>query len=198
LNGTGFVSDSVVNWNSVALATTFVNSSQLTALVPASDIATAGTASVTVASPGPGGGTSNVVFFDIVTPVVGPTFTELPSSPPGSSVSPITADFNADGKLDLVYLAGGINIDNLILQLGSGDGSFQTPVTYSVGAEASTPAALVAGDFNGGGKLDLPLPMRSFPRLTIQSTTPFGFSSATVMVRSSRKPHSRQKVQGFR
>src|SRR5215831_15286725 len=47
LNGTGFVSGSVVNWNGSHLATTFVSGSQLTATIPASDIATAGTASIT-------------------------------------------------------------------------------------------------------------------------------------------------------
>jgi IPT/TIG domain len=54
VNGTGFVSSSVVNWNGNALVTQFVSSSQLTATVPAADIATATTASVTVVSPAPG------------------------------------------------------------------------------------------------------------------------------------------------
>jgi hypothetical protein len=45
VNGTGFVSGSVVNWNGRPLATTFVNQSQLTATVPASDIVNPGTAS---------------------------------------------------------------------------------------------------------------------------------------------------------
>src|SRR5439155_20312502 len=48
VNGTGFVSGSVVNWNGSARATTFVNSSQLTATILSSDIATASTVSVTV------------------------------------------------------------------------------------------------------------------------------------------------------
>ncbi len=38
VNGTGFVSGSTVNWNGTALATTFVDSSQLTATAPASNI----------------------------------------------------------------------------------------------------------------------------------------------------------------
>ena len=63
VNGTGFVSASVVNWNAASLQTTFVTSSQLKATVPASDIAQAGTASITVVNPPPGGGTSGVVFF---------------------------------------------------------------------------------------------------------------------------------------
>ncbi len=52
VNGAGFASNSVVQWNLVNLTTTFVNSSQVTALVPASDIAQAGTVSITVNTPG--------------------------------------------------------------------------------------------------------------------------------------------------
>src|SRR5437868_5971174 len=49
VNGTNFVSGSTVNWNGTALTTTFGSSTQLTATVSASLIATAGTASITVA-----------------------------------------------------------------------------------------------------------------------------------------------------
>jgi len=51
VNGAGFVSGAVVKWNGVALTTTFVSSLQVTAAVPAADIATAGTASVTLTNP---------------------------------------------------------------------------------------------------------------------------------------------------
>src|SRR6185295_629608 len=46
--------------------TTFVSSTQLTAAIPASDIATVGTANVTVVNPAPGGGTSNALTFTIL------------------------------------------------------------------------------------------------------------------------------------
>jgi hypothetical protein len=69
VDGTGFVSGgataSAVDWNGVKLGTTFVNANQLTATVPAGDIHTAGTASVTVVNPAPGGGTSNAETFTI-------------------------------------------------------------------------------------------------------------------------------------
>jgi len=55
VNGAGFVSTSVVNWNGRPLATTFISSNRLTATVPAANIATPGTASVTVITPVPGG-----------------------------------------------------------------------------------------------------------------------------------------------
>ena len=62
VNGAGFVSASVVNWNGSPRPTTFVSSFQLTAAVLESDIAKASTASVTVVSPSPGGGSSIPLF----------------------------------------------------------------------------------------------------------------------------------------
>lgn len=48
VNGTNFLSTAVVLWNGVGLTTTFVSSTQLTAAVPASDIATPGDDTVQV------------------------------------------------------------------------------------------------------------------------------------------------------
>ncbi len=56
VNGTSFASKATVNWNGAALTTTFVTGNQLTATVPAADVATAGTANVTVTNPGTAGG----------------------------------------------------------------------------------------------------------------------------------------------
>ncbi|MGD0629881.1 MAG: IPT/TIG domain-containing protein, partial [Terracidiphilus sp.] len=56
--GSKFVSTSTVNWNGSPLTTTYVSATELQATVPSADIATAGSAQVTVASPTPGGGTS--------------------------------------------------------------------------------------------------------------------------------------------
>jgi hypothetical protein len=55
VHGCGFVSASVVNWNSSPRTTTFVNAAELTATNPATDIATGATATVTVKNPSPGG-----------------------------------------------------------------------------------------------------------------------------------------------
>src|SRR3989454_730913 len=65
VNGTNFVSGSVVQWNSSARPTTFVSATQLRATITAADIATAGTASVRVFTPAPGGGNSNALTFTI-------------------------------------------------------------------------------------------------------------------------------------
>jgi IPT/TIG domain-containing protein len=65
VNGSSFVSSSVVQWNGAARTTTFVSNRQLTAAIPAGDIAANGTAQVTVRNPAPGGGTSNALTFTI-------------------------------------------------------------------------------------------------------------------------------------
>ncbi len=64
VNGANFVSNSTVRWNGSSRITAFVSGAQLTAAIPAADIAAPGTASVTVADPG---ATSNALTFTIST-----------------------------------------------------------------------------------------------------------------------------------
>src|SRR4029079_1529215 len=59
VNGTNFVAGSVVRFNGSARTTTFVNSTQLTAAILATDIVNSGNVPITVLNPAPGGGTSN-------------------------------------------------------------------------------------------------------------------------------------------
>jgi hypothetical protein len=65
--GSGFVPSSVVRWNASDRATTLVSSTEVTATILASDIATTGTAQVTVFNPTPGGGLSSSQAFTITT-----------------------------------------------------------------------------------------------------------------------------------
>jgi len=66
VNGTNFVNGtSVVRWNGSNRTTSFVNSGQLTATIPASDIATAGTFPITVAN---GATISNSLNFTVNNP----------------------------------------------------------------------------------------------------------------------------------
>jgi hypothetical protein len=154
VNGTGFVSSSVVQWNGVALVTQFISGSQLTATVPAQDIAKETTASVTVATPAPGGGASNVAFFS-VTPNTGNyvgfnvawDVWGLYSAPWPLAVG----DFNGDGKLDMVVPQYNYGNSMLSILLGDGTGHFTLAPLPTV---VANPVSVVAGDFNGDGKLD--------------------------------------------
>jgi hypothetical protein len=61
--GSGFVSGATVKWNTMSLPTTFVSASQLTAAVAASYVASAGSATIAVNNPAPGGGASGAATF---------------------------------------------------------------------------------------------------------------------------------------
>lgn len=65
--GTNFTTTSTINWNGVALATTYISATSLSASVPAANIATTGTASINVNTPG--AGTSAIIAFAIKAPV---------------------------------------------------------------------------------------------------------------------------------
>ncbi len=66
VNGTNFVDGSVVQWNGANRTTTWVSSTELVALILASDITTARTVSVHIFNPSPGGGTSNAQTLSVV------------------------------------------------------------------------------------------------------------------------------------
>lgn len=65
VNGSDYVYGSVVRFNGVDKATTYVNSSQLTAVIPASDLRKAGQYDVTVYSPIESGRVSNALKFTV-------------------------------------------------------------------------------------------------------------------------------------
>jgi hypothetical protein len=82
VNGTNFMSGSTVQWNGAARPTTFVSVTQLSAAIAASDVASAGSATITVTNPG--GATSNGLTFVIS----GGTLQVWITQPtPGSTVS---------------------------------------------------------------------------------------------------------------
>ena len=91
------------------------------------------------------------------------SFTALLSRPPNgwdfgtpaSNWTPITGDFNGDGKIDFVMFAG-TTIDTF---LSNGDGTFtallsRPPNNWDFGTPATAAWLPIAGDFNGDGKTD--------------------------------------------
>jgi hypothetical protein len=80
------------------------------------------------------------------------------SAIPGAAAGTIgtSADFNRDGKLDLATYDSGTG--DVSILLGSGDGNFQTARTFPAVPfvnEFGSNVSMVAGDFNGDGRIDL-------------------------------------------
>jgi len=97
VNGSGFVQGAKVNWNGNQRGTTYVSGTQLQAAIPATDVAKVGTASVTVVNPGPGGGPSSALTFNIVAP---------PPPPPNPVFTPVTGTYGAGQLVTISDTAG--------------------------------------------------------------------------------------------
>ncbi len=85
---------------------------------------------------------------------------EFPSGEFHHPTSFVVGDFNGDGRLDLAVgevgdlVQGGTDPPDIIVLMGNGNGTFQAPERL-VPANGEGNGELVAGDFNGDGRLDL-------------------------------------------
>jgi hypothetical protein len=87
ITGSGFVASSQIHVDGIARTSTFVSSMSLTTTLSASDVASAGSRSITVVSPSPGGGTSAGAAFGVTVPSQTPAITINGSSLPVSVAS---------------------------------------------------------------------------------------------------------------
>jgi len=83
VTGANFVPTSKVQWNGQDRPTTFESSNILAAVIPASDIAAAGTVPVSVFTPSPGGGVSGAIGFEVLTGTVITDFSPAMIAPYG-------------------------------------------------------------------------------------------------------------------
>jgi hypothetical protein len=152
VNGTGFVSGSIVNWNGSPRVTEVISNSQLKATINAADVAKAATARVKVVNPAPGGGSSSPVYFPIrassSTVAFASTFNK---TFPSTGVIAVR-DFNNDGNLDVAVGFREKTGGSVWVYLGNGDGTFKAPIK----TKTTVPVDMIlAADFNDDGKVDL-------------------------------------------
>jgi len=158
VNGSGFLSGAVVQWNGSGLSTGYISASQLSAFVPASLIASQGSANVTVANPG--GSLSNSLAFTIGT-AAGPTLSSLSPSSAVAGGPPFTLTVN------------GSNFQNGAVVQWNGS-SLSSALGGSGTLNATVPASLIA--LPGTANISVINPGGSASN-TIALTI-FGFSSA--------------------
>ena len=155
VRGANFVADSVVNWNGSPRTTTYASKTSLHAVINAADVAATGTGTVSVTNPLPGGGTSNVVYLPIHRPQTTVALAEHDYA--GEDVTSgnplwggVVGDFNRDGYPDFAVV--NTNTGTIDVLPGNGTGGFGTTISSPI---TLLPTTLIAGDFNGDGKLDL-------------------------------------------
>ncbi len=133
VTGKNFVAGSVIRWNGVTRATTFVNATTLSTAVAASDLAPAGTVPVTVFTPAPGGGLSGALSFSILGSV---TLTLTPTAATGSAGGIASYQGTVTNNTDAA-----VSLNQLSVTLPSG-----SKLTADVGPFTANFAGLVEPD----------------------------------------------------
>jgi hypothetical protein len=151
VNGAGFASDAVLDWNGSTRITIVNSSSSLQAIINAADVAKIGTASIIVVNPTPGGGVSNVVYFPVRRAATAISFAESAAFAIGPVV---VADFNNDGIPDVAVASynDSTGAESILVYLGHGNGTFSAPLSTNINFY---PSNIFVGDINNDGKLDL-------------------------------------------
>jgi hypothetical protein len=126
VNGTNFDSSTKVNWNGAALTTTYINGTKVTANVPASLIASVGTANISVTT---NAGTSAVS-----------TFTIQLGAPTITTISPTSVTV---GGSAFTLTVNGSNFDSSAVVKWNGTALATTPLS-STQLTATVPANLIA------------------------------------------------------
>ncbi len=200
VNGSGFVTTSVVRWNGSDRPTTFLSNVQLRAAIPDTDIAAVGSAQVTVFNPSPGGGVSAAATFSInPPPVLTITTTSLPATTGGKAY-----DFTLDtvgGSGPLTWgitagsLPGGLTLDAATGRI-FGTAAPASNQVFAFTVQATDSAAPPQTDTQ-----DLSILVRSAPLGNNNICTPGSTAGTTQLsngtIRASISPYSDVDVYSF-
>ncbi|HEY3333533.1 MAG TPA: choice-of-anchor tandem repeat GloVer-containing protein [Capsulimonadaceae bacterium] len=144
--GAGFSAVSLVTFGGVALTTTYVNPTTLTAAVPASLVTTAGLPVVTVTNASAGGGTSPGATFTVYNPT--PAITQVspvttPRGSPGFKLTVAGTGFIADSQISVANYP--------VPTTHNADGTLSVDLPASITANAAYFAVTVVNPGPGGG-----------------------------------------------
>jgi uncharacterized protein (DUF1800 family) len=128
VNGTGFTPGSVVNLGTMALTTTYIAPTQLTA-IGTPTAAQVGTVPVTVTNPNPGGATSAPFNVQVVGPNSNITVTVSPKTATlgSGNIQQFQATVTGTTDLSVVWSVNGVNYGNDTVGNIDGDGNYTAP-----------------------------------------------------------------------
>ena len=171
VNGTGFVTESVVEWNGAAVAASYISANQLSASIPSSMIVSVGNSIVTVLNPG--AGPSNAVIFAVSAAgqtVVITTYA-VPSGANGSRIIP-----GPDGALWFAESSGnrigrvttaGVVTEYALPTANSGPAGVIGPRASPLGRTARSGLRSISATRSGGSQPMVQLPNIWCPRLPV-------------------------------
>jgi len=146
VQGSNFVSESVVTANSAPRLTGYLNSTQLQAQILASDVANGGTVQIAVTNPQPGGGSSNSFALTVTNPIpkisaVSPTAVQA-----GSTSTTLTVNGSQFVPNSVVLLNGAQRVTSFV-----NSGQVTILLTQADLAEAGVNQVQVQSPAPGGG-----------------------------------------------
>jgi hypothetical protein len=155
LSGDGFAAQSVAQANGTALSTNVISTTQLTAIVPAAMLTSAGTLSITAETPGPGGGTSTAETLTVSIAIsVSPAAKTLDVNQSQQFTATVTGSTNQNVTWSVDGVAGGNSTDGSITTAGLYTAPSIPPspnsvtITATSSAEATQSAAATVGIVN--------------------------------------------------
>ena len=115
-----------------------------------------------------------------------PSYTPPVSFPAPGALAAASGDLNGDGRVDVVTANGvATGSHGVSVLLSNGDGSFQAAQNFATNTD---PSAVVLGDFNGDGKLDVAATNRTANTLSILLGNGDGTLQPATMVALSDSP----------
>jgi peptidoglycan/xylan/chitin deacetylase (PgdA/CDA1 family) len=186
VDGSNFVSGAKVRWNGSDRATSFVSSTELQATIPAADITTVGTASVTVYNPPPGGGTSNAISFNILPALV--SLSVSPSSVVGGTGSTGTVTLNGpapSGGAVVSLSSSNPSVASVpsSVTVGNGNTSAAFPVTtVAVSSTTAVNISALYGGVNRSSPLTVNPPPLALVSLSVSPSSVVGGTGSTGTV----------------
>ena len=132
LTGSNFMPASVVFASGEALSTTFIDATQLAAVIPANLLAQNGSLAITVVNPAPGGGVSTAQTFVVGTVPPSVSGISPASGVINTTVPAVITGANLAGTTSVIFSGSGVSAT-----IGTGGTSTSLPVTITIAPGAA-------------------------------------------------------------